>query len=488
MMHRSPDSVGNDDSRRLAGLLGPTMIAMILSEFPLVQPHLYDAQIPPVVYLSGVLMFVAGLAIVRAHNHWRTNWTVLVTLSGWFALTLGVVRMFAASGYQHRAAAVNAATFITMESALLVCGVVLTVRAYAGRREAGMDRSASSMSLPAAPRNRVVQVSHFGDADALEVVDAVMPTARRGEVRVHVLASSLHYTDVLIRRHLYPQTARRRPPFVMGYDVVGEIDQVGAGVRDFKVGDRVADMTVIGSNATYRTLRANQLTRVPPDVDAAEAATLILSWMTAYQLLHRAARVRAGQRVLVHGAAGAVGQALLVLGAQAGLELWGAARGEHAALVHELGGTPIDYQRDDFTRVVPGGFDVIFDGIGEDGYRRSFAALKSGGLLLAIGFSAGVQARQGMATILLSIARMYLWRFLPGGKHARFYSINAMRVRHPAWFQQDLARLLDMLATHAVRPRVAERVSFDAVADAHRRIEAGGLEGKLVLCPDLQSS
>jgi NADPH2:quinone reductase len=337
------------------------------------------------------------------------------------------------------------------------------------------------------PRNRVVQVSRFGDPNGLEVVDAALPTAGRGEVRVRVLASSLQYTDVLIRRHLYPQTARRRPPFVMGYDVVGEIDQVGAGVRGFKVGDRVADMTVIGSNATYRTLRADDLTGVPPDVDAAEAATLILSWMTAYQLLHRAARVQRGQRALVHGAAGAVGQALLVLGKLAGLELWGTARGEHASLVSELGGTPIDYRREDFTRVLPGGFDVVFDGVGEDGYRRSFAALKPGGLLLAIGYSAGVQAQQRMRTILMSIARMYLWRFLPGGKHARFYSINAMRARHPAWFLEDLERLFGLLATRAIRPRVAERISFDEVAEAHRRLEAGGLEGKLVLCPDLPS-
>jgi NADPH2:quinone reductase len=337
------------------------------------------------------------------------------------------------------------------------------------------------------PRNRVVQISRFGDADGLDVVDAVLPTAGCGEVRVRVLASSLQYTDVLIRRHLYPQTARRRPPFVMGYDVVGTIDQLGDGVRDFKIDDRVADMTVIGSNATYRTLRADHLTRVPPAVDAAEAATLILSWMTAYQLLHRAAHVQRGQRVLVHGAAGAVGQALLVLGRLAGLELWGAARREHAALVRELGGTPIDYQREDFTRAVSGGFDLVIDSIGEDGYRRSFAALKPGGLLLAIGFSAGVQAHQGMRTILMSIARMYLWRFLPGGKHAGFYSINAMRARHPAWFHEDLERLFDLLATHVIQPRVAERISFDEVADAHRHIEAGGLQGKLVLCPDLPS-
>jgi NADPH:quinone reductase len=135
-----------------------------------------------------------------------------------------------------------------------------------------------------------------------------------------------------------------------------------------QLGDRVADLTVVGSNAAYRTLRADRLTRVPAGLDAAEAAALILSWTTAYQLLYRAARVQRGQRVLVHGAAGGVGQALLALGRLAGLELWGTARGEHAALIRELGATPIDYQREDFTRVLPDGLDVVFDGIGEDGF------------------------------------------------------------------------------------------------------------------------
>jgi NADPH:quinone reductase-like Zn-dependent oxidoreductase len=277
----------------------------------------------------------------------------------------------------------------------------------------------------------------------------------------------------------------------MGYDVVGEIDQLGDGVSGLRLDDRVADLTVVGSNAAYRTLRPRHLTRVPVGVDAAEAAALILSWTTAYQLLHRAARVRRGQRVLVQGAAGAVGQALLVLGGLAGLELWGTARGAHAALIRDLGATPIDYRHEDFTRVVAGGFDVVFDGIGEDSYRRSFAALKRGGLLCVYGYTAGVQAQRRLLTILAWIARVYLWRrslsWLPGGKRLRVFSINAMRARHPAWFREDLGRLLGLLEMRAIRPRVAERISFDEVAEAHRRLEAGGLEGKLVLCPDLPS-
>jgi NADPH:quinone reductase-like Zn-dependent oxidoreductase len=338
-------------------------------------------------------------------------------------------------------------------------------------------------------RNRVVKVRRFGGPGELEVVDIPMPSAGRGEVRVRVLASGIEYTDVVIRRHLYMQTMFRRPPFVMGYDVVGEIDQLGDDVIGFQIGDRVSDLTVVGSNAAYRTLRAKDLARVPAGVNPAEAAALILSWTTAYQLLHRSARVQRGQRVLVHGAAGAVGQALLVLGKLADLELWGTARGEHAALVRELGAEPIDYQREDFTRVLPGGFDIVFDGIGEDGFRRSFVALKPGGTLCGYGYTASVRAQSRLRSILMLLVRVYLWNgllsWLPGGKQPRMYSINIMRALHPAWFREDLERLFGLLASRVIQPRIAQRISFGEVAEAHRRLEAGGLEGKLVLCPDL---
>jgi len=122
------------NSKRIAGLVGPTIVAMTVSEFPLVQPHLYDAQIPPVVYLSGVLMFVGGLAIVRAHNHWTRDWTVLITLSGWFFLALGLFRMFAAGLYQRGSASTSATVFMILEGMLLVIGLVMTFKAYSPGR------------------------------------------------------------------------------------------------------------------------------------------------------------------------------------------------------------------------------------------------------------------------------------------------------------------------------------------------------------------
>jgi uncharacterized membrane protein HdeD (DUF308 family) len=118
------------NSKQIGGLVGPTLVAMLVSEFPLVQPHLYDAQIPPVIYLSGVLMFVAGLAIVRAHNVWARNWTVLITLAGWFLLLLGLVRMFAASQYQQAAQTASSVTFMVLEGGLLVVALAITFKAY----------------------------------------------------------------------------------------------------------------------------------------------------------------------------------------------------------------------------------------------------------------------------------------------------------------------------------------------------------------------
>jgi hypothetical protein len=117
-------------AKQIAGILGPTLVVMIVSEFPLVQPHLYDAQIPPVVYLSGLLMFVAGLVILRAHNSWVRDWTVLVTLSGWFLLTLGLFRMFAASFYLRGSANTSPIVFMVLESILLIIGLILTFKAY----------------------------------------------------------------------------------------------------------------------------------------------------------------------------------------------------------------------------------------------------------------------------------------------------------------------------------------------------------------------
>lgn len=195
-------------------------------------------------------------------------------------------------------------------------------------------------SLPD-PRQAMVVLSRFGGPEGFARVEQPMPVVGPGEVRVRVLAASVQFTDVIIRKGKYPGL-RQKPPLVLGYDVVGEIDEVGPEVSTLAVGDRIADLTVTGSYARYRTLRADRVVRVPPSVDPAEAAALVLNWTTAYQLLHRVAQVIPGKRILVYGASGAVGQALLTLGRLAGLHMWGTCHPSHAELVRSLGATPID--------------------------------------------------------------------------------------------------------------------------------------------------
>lgn len=330
---------------------------------------------------------------------------------------------------------------------------------------------------------RVLMLQKFGGPDGFATVERPMPTPGVGEVLVKVLAASVQFTDVIMRKGRYPDL-KDKPPLVLGYDVVGEVVNVGAGVEGLSSGQRVADLTVTGSYAQYRTLKANRVTVVNPALDAAEATTLVLSWMIAYQLLHRDARVQQGQKLLVIGAAGAVGQALVVLGKLAGCQVWGAAHARHADLLGALGATHIDSDRDDFAKVLAGGFDVVFDGIGEKGFSRAWRAVGERGHLSAYGFSAAVKSNASLALVGFWFAKLWWWNKFCGGRSARFVSITALRQQHPEWFVADLGILLGMLGRGEIKPRVAERIGLDAVADAHRRLERGGLEGKIVLVPN----
>ena len=330
---------------------------------------------------------------------------------------------------------------------------------------------------------RVVMLSKFGGPDGFAVVDRPMPEPGAGEVLVKVLAASVQFTDVMLRKGQYPDL-KEKPPLVLGYDLIGEIVKAGPGVVSPSVGQRVADLTVTGSYAQYRTLDAGRVVIVEPALDPVEVTALVLSWMTAYQLLHRDACVRRGQKLLVIGAAGAVGQALLVLGKLAGCEMWGAARTRHADVVRALGATHVDSDSADFAQALPGGFDAAFDGIGEQGFSRTWRAVGPRGHLSAFGVSAAIQRNLSIVRVGLWLARLWLWNLVSVSRSAGFYSITTMRSKHPDWFVADFGQLLGMLKRGQIKPRVADRIGLDAVAEAHTRIERGGLEGKIVLVPE----
>lgn len=335
-------------------------------------------------------------------------------------------------------------------------------------------------------RNTRVIVSRIGGPEVLQVVEDEAPEPGAGQVRVAVRAAGVSHADVTIREGMYPVPAR--VPFTLGYDCVGVVEKLGPGADGrWKVGDRVAAITVRGSYARYLVWPADDLTAVPEGLDDAEAVSLVLNYVTAYQMMHRVAKLRAGERALIHSAAGGVGSALVQLGKAAGLETFGTASASKQELVREMGATPIDYTREEFgarVREMTGGegVDAVFDAIGGDSFTRSFGALRRGGRFVGYGYTAKVG--KGQWGRIDTFARLG-WMMLQPGRTARFYGIMFAKAKHPEWFGADLGALFGMLASGAIRPIVAAVLPLTEAAEAHRMLERREVRGKIVLRPDV---
>jgi NADPH2:quinone reductase len=297
----------------------------------------------------------------------------------------------------------------------------------------------------------------------------------------------------MMREGIHPETPSL--PFTPGWDLVGVVDRVGDGISGLNPGQIVAALPIYGAYAEYVCLAQRELVPVPSGVDAAEAVSLVLNYVTAYQMLHRSAKVIQGQRVLVHGAAGGVGSALLQLGRLAGLEMYGTCSQRGASVVSDLGGIPIDYRKLDFVeeihRLVAQGVDVVFDGIGGRHIWRSRQALRLGGMVVAYGLTASL--RGGRLTSGASGRRhrfraiaIFGWYIaggwiLPGRKRVVPYSIQWLKRLRPALFRQDLIALLDLHQQQKIKPLVAQRFPLAQAREAQELLGKGDVTGKIVL-------
>jgi NADPH2:quinone reductase len=336
-------------------------------------------------------------------------------------------------------------------------------------------------------------VTHYGGPDALQVLEEECPEPKDSEVRVSVLAAGVSLPDLMAREGIHPETPR--VPFTPGWDLVGIVDRLGDGVSGFEPGQRVAAMPISGAYAEFVCLPQRELVPVPSGLDAAETVSLVLNYVTAYQMLHRSAQVRPGQRVLIHGAAGGVGSALLQLGRLVGLEMYGTCSSRGAPAVSDLGGIPIDYRRLDFVseihRLTGEGVDVVFDGIGGSHIWRSREALRRGGTVVAYGITsalrggrsasdrpAGRHRFRAIASFGVYIAGGWL---LPGRKRVVPYSIQWLKRRKPAWFRADLIALLNLLDQRKIKPLIAQRFPLAEARHAQEMLGDGGVTGKIVL-------
>ncbi len=335
---------------------------------------------------------------------------------------------------------------------------------------------------------RHVVIQRTGGPEVLQVVEDELPAPGSGQARVKILAADVSFSDVNVRRGRYPGAPR--PPFTPGYAMVGVVDQLGPEAAAPGVGQRVAALTFYGSYSQYIVLPVEELVPVPAEVDPAEAVTLVLNYLAAYQMLHRVAHVGRTQRILVHGAAGGVGTAFLELGRVAGLEIYGTASKPKHSLVARLGGIPIDYRTEDFVRrigvLTKGvGVDAVFDPMGSAHLKRSLRAARKGGVVVAYGF---YEAANRGSNVILDVLSQYLLLAIatlpPQRKHVAFYDIRPLKKKHPDWFRADLLTLLGMLAAGRLRPVIAARLPLEDVIRAHEQVEHAEVQGKLVLIPN----
>jgi len=325
---------------------------------------------------------------------------------------------------------------------------------------------------------QAVMLTRKGGPEVLEVVELPLPEPGPGEVRVKIRATGVGATDIAMRRgssSFVPPI-----PFIPGYESVGVVDAVGASVSTLKEGDRVCALLVHGGYATHVVRGAEHWVKVPDGLDDVQAVALILNYVTAYQMVHRVARLQPGQLALVNAANGGVGQALLdVLRAHRVPAIGAAAKARHE-IVASYGATPIDGRSAPLAlglrSVGANGVDAAFDGVGGTQTGQCVSSTRRGGITVWYGF-AGVKGLPALARSALSLFVSAPLR----GRRAAFYGITKLYRETSRPFLEDLPKLFDLLAHGKISPRIAQTFPLLDARKANERLEAGGIEGKLVL-------
>lgn len=327
------------------------------------------------------------------------------------------------------------------------------------------------------------------EPEGLQVRTAPVPAPAAGQAVVRVEATGVSFAEQQMRRGRYYD----QPPFpfVPGYDLVGTVAATGPGTDAALVGQRVAALTKVGGWASYVVLDAADLVPVPAGLDPAEAETVVVNGITAWQMLHRKAHVTSGQTILVHGANGGVGSTLAQLARLAGVRVIGTASPRHHDRLRELGVFPVDYRSDvpaAVREIAPGGVDAVFDHLGLPSVLASWRLLAPGGTLVSYG-SAATRDDTGskQLPVLKILARVWVWNALPNGRHAYFFNVWAGRRFATRKFRDhlraDLTEVLRAMAEGHITPQVAAKLPLDHAADALRLAESGTVAGKIVLLP-----
>jgi len=325
-----------------------------------------------------------------------------------------------------------------------------------------------------------VIVTARGGPENLQIIENDLRSSTFGEARIKILATPVTQDDVAVRQGNRPWLAEI--PFTPGYSFLGIVDEVGEGVRKVSVGDRVVALTSFGGYAEYIYWPADELVHVPETLDPVEAVTLILNYLVAYQILHRVAQVKAGDKVLIVGASGGCGTAFLQLGKVAGLKMYGLASASKHGILLENGATPIDYHTQDFVEVLreiePKGIDYVFNGMFAGYVKRGLSVLRKGGVLVQYG------APENKAQFLKFLYRFISTNLLPNGKKIAGYGTHRLGVD---LFEEDWTTLFELLAEGQIKPMIAAQFPLEKAAKANELLESGQVVGNIVLVTEALS-
>jgi NADPH:quinone reductase-like Zn-dependent oxidoreductase len=322
---------------------------------------------------------------------------------------------------------------------------------------------------------------HRGDANVLIEKQVLAPHAKAGQVVIDVEASGVSFAEVqMLRGRYFSQPAF---PFVPGYDSVGIVREVGEGVSAELMGKRVAAITVTGGWAEQQILDVNNLAFVQEGIAATDAVALVVNGVTAYQLLHRVAKVQAGQTIVVQGASGGVGTLLVQMARLAGVNVIGSASPSKHEAVKALGATPIDYKGDMLAQVraiAPEGVDAVFDHVAGQTLVDGYKMLKRGGIVISYGsLSTLNNSGHRLLPFLPIIRRVVMWNLIPNGRRAAFYYVQ----RWPQYFQDDLTHVLELFKQGKITSSVSDQFPLSKAAEALGMLAAGKVTGKVVLVP-----
>jgi len=322
-----------------------------------------------------------------------------------------------------------------------------------------------------------VVVTKRGGPEVLQIVENELRPPAAKEARIKVLATGVGRTDINYRYGLSPFAPN--VPFVPGYEIMGVVDAIGAEVTNVAVGDRMAALIGHGGYSEFIYLTEEHLVSVPNCLDPAEVVTVVLNYVSAHQMLHRVAKVKKGDTILVNGASGGMGTALLELGKLAGLKMYGTASQSKHHILEQYGAQSIDYQREDFVDVIhqaePNGLDFVFEGIGGEQGDRALSVLRDGGKLVAYA------APAGLSSILKDAWKLARINLLSRTKSAEFYGITALYLRDKKPFMEDLPLLFHMLEEDKIKPVIAAKLPLLEARKANEMLENGQVTGNLVL-------